>query len=55
VRGTTWLQKDTCKGTLTVVREGTVVVDDKAKRRNITLSTVKSGKRTRHLARRPKR
>ena len=55
VRGTTWLQKDTCRGTLTVVREGTVVVKDRAKRRPITLSTVESGKRTRHFARVPKR
>jgi hypothetical protein len=35
VRGTTWLQKDTCKTTTTVVREGVVIVRDFAKRKNI--------------------
>ena len=28
VRGTVWLQKDTCSGTLTVVRRGVVTVKD---------------------------
>jgi hypothetical protein len=37
VRGTTWLTKDTCNATTTVVREGTVVVRDLAKRRNVTV------------------
>jgi sugar lactone lactonase YvrE len=37
VRGTTWLTKDTCNTTTTVVREGTVVVRDLAKRRNVTV------------------
>lgn len=37
VRGTTWLTKDNCNSTTTVVREGTVVVRDFAKRRNVTL------------------
>lgn len=37
VRGTIWLTKDTCNTTTTVVREGTVVVNDFAKRRNVTV------------------
>jgi hypothetical protein len=37
VRGTIWLQRDTCATTTTVVREGTVIVRDFAKRRNIRL------------------
>ncbi|MEA2458991.1 MAG: tripartite motif-containing protein 71 [Thermoleophilaceae bacterium] len=35
VRGTKWLTKDTCKGTLTKVTRGTVTVRDLVKRRNI--------------------
>ena len=35
VRGTTWLQKDTCTTTTTTVREGTVIVKDFAKRKNV--------------------
>ena len=35
VRGTTWLTKDSCNATTTVVREGTVVVRDLSKRRNV--------------------
>ena len=54
VRGTEWVQKDTCRGTLTVVREGTVVVRDVAKRRPVILSTVQKRKRTRHFARAPR-
>ena len=50
VRGTTWMQKDTCKGTLTVVREGVVVVRDFARRKNVR---VKAGRR--YVARRAKR
>jgi hypothetical protein len=50
VRGTEWVQKDSCAGTLTVVKSGTVVVRDFAKKRNITL---KKGKR--YLARALKR
>jgi hypothetical protein len=42
VRGTQWVQKDTCSGTLTIVKRGTVVVRDFAKRRN---KVVKSGHR----------
>jgi hypothetical protein len=42
VRGTIWLTKDTCKATTTVVREGTVVVRDLAKRRNVR---VRAGQR----------
>jgi hypothetical protein len=50
VRGTKWLTKDTCKGTLTVVRQGVVVVRDLRKRRTKTLR-----KGQRYLARAPKR
>jgi Tol biopolymer transport system component len=50
VRGTQWITKDTCKGTLTTVRKGTVLVRDLRKRRNVTL---KKGQR--YLARAPKR
>jgi hypothetical protein len=39
IRGTRWLVKDTCKGTLTVSRSGTVVVRDLVKKRNVTLKT----------------
>jgi hypothetical protein len=42
VRGTVWLQKDTCTRTTTVVREGTVIVRDFAKRKNVR---VKAGRR----------
>jgi hypothetical protein len=42
VRGTTWLTKDTCNTTTTFVREGSVVVRDFAKNKNVT---VKAGKR----------
>jgi streptogramin lyase len=35
VRGTKWLTKDTCAGTLTVVRHGAVMVRDFARGRNI--------------------
>jgi hypothetical protein len=48
VRGTIWLQKDTCAGTLTTVQRGSVVVRDFAKGRNVI---VKQGKR--YLARSP--
>ena len=37
VRGTKWLTKDTCAGTLTVVRQGTVVVRDFTKRRTVVI------------------
>jgi hypothetical protein len=50
VRGTQWLTKDSCKGTLTSVRKGTVVVRDLRKGRKLTL---KKGQR--YLARAPKR
>jgi Tol biopolymer transport system component len=50
VRGTKWLTKDTCKGTLTVVRKGVVVVRDLRKRRTRTLR-----KGDRYLARTPRR
>jgi hypothetical protein len=46
VRGTKWLTTDTCKGTLTRVMQGTVVVRDLARLRNVTL---KKGQR--YLAR----
>jgi hypothetical protein len=42
VRGTIWLQKDSCDSTTTVVRRGTVVVQDFAKKKNVT---VKAGHR----------
>lgn len=41
VRGTEWLTKDSCGTTTTRVRQGTVIVRDFAKRRNVT---VKRGK-----------
>ena len=42
VRGTIWLQKDTCRSTTTLVREGTVIVRDLAKRKNVR---IKRGRR----------
>jgi hypothetical protein len=42
VRGTTWLQKDTCTTTTTTVKKGVVIVKDFAKRKNVR---VKAGKR----------
>jgi DNA-binding beta-propeller fold protein YncE len=42
VRGTTWLTKDSCNATTTVVREGTVVVRDLSKRQNVR---VRAGRR----------
>ena len=50
VRGTKWLTKDTCAGTLTVVRQGVVQVRDLRKRRTRTRR-----KGQRYLARAPKR
>jgi dipeptidyl aminopeptidase/acylaminoacyl peptidase len=50
VRGTAWVQKDTCRGTLTSVRRGSVLVRDLTKRRTIRL---KKGQK--YLARPPKR
>jgi streptogramin lyase len=38
VRGTKWLTKDTCDGTLTVVRRGAVVVRDFARHRNVLVT-----------------
>jgi hypothetical protein len=49
VRGTQWLTKDTCAGTLTSVKEGTVKVRDFVKKKNVT---VKQGKK--YFARAPK-
>jgi hypothetical protein len=49
VRGTQWLQKDTCAGTLTRVTAGSVRVRDLAKRRT---KVVRAGKR--YFARAPK-
>jgi len=37
VRGTIWLQKDTCTTTTTTVRRGSVVVKDLVKRRNVVV------------------
>ena len=42
VRGTTWLTKDTCRTTTTVVRDGVVVVRDFARGKNVR---VRAGKR----------
>lgn len=42
VRGTTWFTKDTCAGTLTKVTEGTVLVDDYGKKKDVTLTQGKS-------------
>jgi hypothetical protein len=53
VRGTTWQMTDTCKGTVTVVRQGRVVVRDFTKKKNVLLKA--KGKRSRYLARPPKR
>jgi hypothetical protein len=39
VRGTRWLVKDTCAGTLTIAQKGTVVVRDLVKRRTKVLHT----------------
>jgi hypothetical protein len=41
VRGTIWLTKDSCNGTTTVVRQGTVVVRDFKKRKNVTVKAPK--------------
>ena len=41
VRGTRWLTEDSCNGTLTKVKRGTVTVRDFAKKRNVT---VRAGK-----------
>lgn len=38
VRGTSWVQKDTCKGTLTTVKRGSVLVRDFAKKKNVVVS-----------------
>ena len=46
VRGTTWLQKDTCTTTTTTVREGVVIVKDFAKRKNVRVKAPR-----RHVAR----
>jgi hypothetical protein len=48
VRGTQWVQKDTCAGTRTTVKSGTVVVQDFAKHRKVTLRAGKT-----YLARPP--
>ena len=50
VRGTRWVTEDRCRGTLTVVRSGSVRVRDFAKRRTIVL---RAGGR--YLARAPRR
>jgi hypothetical protein len=46
VRGTKWLTKDSCRGTLTLVSQGVVVVRDLRKHRSVTLT-----KGQRYLAR----
>jgi len=38
VRGTSWVTVDRCDGTLTIVREGEVVVHDERTGRNVTVS-----------------
>jgi hypothetical protein len=55
VRGTRWLQKDTCKGTLTRVRRGKVVVKETGKRKRVVLTASGKRKRLRHFARAPRR
>ena len=42
VRGTEWLVQDTCAGTLTRVTQGTVLVRDKVRRRNVILRAGRS-------------
>jgi hypothetical protein len=42
VRGTTWITEDRCDGTLTIVKEGAVVVRDFRLKKNVT---VKAGRR----------
>jgi ferric-dicitrate binding protein FerR (iron transport regulator) len=50
VRGTKWTMTDSCAGTLTIVKQGTVIVRDFTLRKSRTL---KSGQR--YLARPPRR
>jgi hypothetical protein len=50
VRGTKWTTTDSCAGTLTIVKQGSVVVHDFTLRKN---KTVKAGHR--YLARPPRR
>jgi hypothetical protein len=54
VRGTEWVQKDSCSGTLTVVRQGSVVVRDVAKKKPIVLRASAPKKKRRYFARVPK-
>jgi hypothetical protein len=54
VRGTRWIQKDTCTRTITRVKAGTVVVRDFSKRRKVTLKAKGKG-RKRYVARLPRR
>ncbi len=42
VRGTRWSVEDTCKGTVTKVTEGAVVVRDFAKKKNVLVKAGKS-------------
>ena len=42
VRGTRWSVEDTCRGTITRVTEGAVVVRDFAKRKNVLVKAGKS-------------
>jgi PKD repeat protein len=42
VQGTVWLTKDRCDGTVTTVREGTVLVDDKVRRRVVRVRAGRS-------------
>ena len=50
VRGTRWLTEDRCRGTFTRVTEGSVVVRDTARRRNVLVRAGHS-----YFARRPRR
>ena len=50
VRGTIWLQKDTCTKTTTVVRQGVVIVRDLGKRKNVRVRAPR-----RYVARRSSR
>jgi hypothetical protein len=42
VRGTVWVQKDTCSGTLTIVRRGTVTVRDFVRHKTVVVKAGKS-------------
>jgi len=37
VRGTIWLTRDTCDGTLTIVKRGVVAVRDQVRKKTVTV------------------